>query len=84
MKNNILFAIVILIIGVICWAEPRYQRKDCVVVEVEQDLVVVQDQCGYEWEYYTDDTIKVGERVDLKMHTNFTDTITDDIVIGVK
>ena len=34
-------------------------------------MVTVEDTCGFEWEFYGDG-YEVGQKVEMKMHTNFT------------
>ena len=72
-----------------CYVECHYTRKDCVVVEVEQRLVTVEDKVGHQWSYYMDsedyaDVPCVGTVVDLHMFTNLTDSyIYDDEIVRV-
>lgn len=72
-----------------CYVECHYTRKDCVVVEVEQRLVTVEDRQGHQWCYYMDsedytDVPSVGTVVDVHMYTNHTDSyIYDDEIVGV-
>jgi hypothetical protein len=62
----------------------NYIRKDCEVISVSNDLVTVEDVCGYVWEF-EGSGYRVGDVITLKMHTNYTHgTIEDDIVTGVK
>ena len=71
------------------YVEHHYTRKDCVVVEVEQRLVTVEDKAGHQWCYYMDsedytDVPSVGTVVDLHMYTNLTDGyIYDDEITKV-
>lgn len=66
------------------WAEVHYTRHDCTVVSYVEDVVVVEDKTGNEWEIIAEG-LEVGDKVDLKMHTNFTDDcIYDDIVENYK
>lgn len=84
--------IVVVMIGMMCacsYVESHYTRKDCVVVEVEQRLVTVEDKAGHQWCYYMDsegyaDVPCVGTVVDLHMFTNLTDGyIYDDEIVRV-
>ena len=66
------------------WAEVHYTRHDCTVVSYVEDVVVVEDKTGNEWEIIAEG-LEIGDKVDLKMHTNFTDNcIYDDIVKNYK
>lgn len=84
--------VVMMLFAMLCacsYVEHHYTRKDCVVVEVEQRLVTVEDKAGHQWCYYMDsedyaDVPRVGDVVDLKMYTNITDnTIYDDEIVKV-
>ena len=82
--------IFIAMLGVCGYVESHYTRKDCVVVEVEQRLVTVEDRQGRLWCYYMDsedytDAPSVGTVVDVHMYTNHTDSyIYDDEIVGVR
>lgn len=73
-----------------CYVECHYTRKDCVVVEVEQRLVTVEDRQGHQWCYYMDsedytDVPSVGTVVDVHMYTAHTDSyIYDDEIVDVR
>ena len=73
------------LLGVAGYVEHHYTRTDCVVVSVEEQLVTVEDRCGYVWCYEVEEEApRVGDVVDLKMFTNTTDGyIYDDEVVGV-
>ena len=84
--------IVVVMISMMCacsYVESHYTRKDCVVVEVEQRLVTVEDKQGHQWCYYMDsedytDVPCVGTVVDVHMYTAPTDGyIYDDEIVGV-
>lgn len=86
-KTIVLLTIVAMLFLTVSYLEPRYQRTDCVVVAIEEDnLVVVEDTCGYTWTYYADDEVpRVEDTVTLKMHTNnTTDYVEDDVVVDVR
>lgn len=89
-KENIRIAIALItlfiLLAAVGYIECHYTRKDCVVTEVRGQEVVVEDQRGYVWCYYAEDDVpRVGDVVDLLMHTAHTDTdITDDEVINVR
>ena len=88
-KQNILATIgllvIIALIGLAGNMETHYYRRDCKVVEVNDDRVSVVDKCGYEWVYYVEEDVPaVGTKVDLKMFTSYTDsTIGDDEIVKV-
>ena len=63
--------------------EHHYTRQ-AEVVEVCGDVVLVEDTYGFEWEFYGDE-FEVGQKVEMKMHTNFThNTIFDDEIEKVE
>lgn len=69
--------------GIVGNYEYHYTRE-AEVVEVSDELVVVEDNCGYLWEFYGDG-YEVGQQVKMKMFTNYThDTIFDDEIEKVE
>ena len=65
------------------YLESHYIRKDCVIIQTYDNYVIAEDRKGYNWTFaiITDNDVQVGNIVDLKMFTNFTDnSIHDDIV----
>ena len=89
MKKVLLVATGILTVGIaiigIGHLETRYTRKDCFVLEKQNNLITVLDKSGHYWNYYSDEqTFELGDKVDLKMHTNgTTEDITDDLILKV-
>ena len=86
-KTMTLLTLVVAILTVVGYVDTHYTRKDCTVIAIEEDnLVVVEDACGYTWTYYADDEVpRVEDTVTLKMHTNHTtDYVGDDEVIDVR
>lgn len=70
-------------LGIVGNYENHYTRK-ATVIEVNDDLVVVEDNCGYLWEFYGSG-YEVGQQVKMKMFTNYTDnTIFDDEIEKVE
>ena len=81
MKTIIIAVIAALIIGGHC--EHNYTRKDCKVTQYNDGWATVQDKSGNHWDIYADN-IEVGQKVNLKMHTNYTpNDCEDDIIKGV-
>ncbi len=68
------------------YIECHYTRKDCVVIDTQGYVVVVEDKSGHVWKYVAEDEVpRVGDVVDLRMHTEYTDTdISDDTIVGVR
>ena len=87
MKKMMTVVLVVAFVGLFCfasWFETHYTRQDCVVVSYVEDVVTVEDTCGYTWDFIGDG-YEVGDVVDLKMYTNHTDsTIYDDVIEDVK
>lgn len=73
-------------LGVFCWAgnlETHYSRQ-AVVTSVKENEIVVLDNSDHVWAF-EGDGYKVGDKVTLKMFTNYTDdNIYDDEIISVK
>ena len=62
----------------------EHYYKKAEVVEIEGDVIVVEDDDGYLWEFYGDD-YKIGQQVEMKMFTNYTHNIIfDDEIKKVK
>ena len=79
-KQLVLVGLLILVLLIFCsYVESFYTRKGTVKYTID-DLVVVEDECGYEWEFYGDDYIQ-GDEVLMLMDNNHTDLIIEDDVI---
>ena len=81
MKKVIIIIGIIIVIGLLHNYESIYNRE-VTVINNKGNTVVCVDKSGHIWEYQGNATI--GEKVILIMHDNHTDTITDDIIKGVK
>ena len=79
----IIIIFLICLIGLGGTVEHNYMRNNCEVISVRNDIVTIVDSTGHIWEC-KGTGYRVGQRVNLHMHTNYTDTITDDIIIEVK
>jgi heme/copper-type cytochrome/quinol oxidase subunit 2 len=82
--KGFLFVIVCVIIFILCnYIETTYTRM-ATVQKIENDLVIALDSCGNLWEF-TGDNYMIGDKVQLIMNTNHTDSIiTDDQIKSVK
>lgn len=70
--------VMIAMIGLASWFEVHYTKENCTVVDCVEDVVIVEDTYGYIWEFEADN-LEVGDVVDLKMYTNYTNsTVFDD------
>ena len=73
----------ILLPSIAGYFEHHYTRE-AEVVEVCGDAVLVEDTCGFKWEFYGDG-FEVGQQVKMKMFTNYThNTIFDDEIEKVE
>lgn len=78
-----LLLVFVVLPGLVGNYEHHYTRN-AEVVEVSDDLIVVEDNCGYLWEFYGDG-FEVGQKVEMKMFTNYThNTIFDDEIEKIK
>lgn len=84
MIRDLLIAVAILIGIAFCsYYEVTYTRE-ATVIRVEDEKVFAQEREGYIWDFYGDD-FSVGDKVELIMDTNNTDSIVrDDIVKKVR
>lgn len=77
------------LVGIVGYAEPRYIRKKCKVISIENNVARITENRVianniWEWEIDGLDNLEVGDIVDLKMHTNgTTDYIYDDIILKI-
>ncbi len=68
----------------VSWIDTHYTRHDCEVIRCVKDVVTVEDNCGYQWQFIGGG-YNVGDTVSLKMYTNHTHNyIFDDEIIEVK
>lgn len=76
-----------LLMGTVGNIETHYTRKNCEVMGVHGTRLVIDDDCGYTWEYEVkegEEIPEVGDKVKLKMFTGYTDgTVYDDEVVKV-
>lgn len=87
MKNVIcgILAVVIMcgLFGLAGYVECNYTRRNCVVIENKGGYTTFTDRTGHQFTF-KGDFYKVGDRIDVKMNTNGTDSVLDDIVKGVR
>ena len=83
-ESMICVIIIVLTLGIVGYNETHYTRVGN-VIDVESDnAVIVQDQTGNEWAFYSDTDYSINDEVKMTMCTNGTDTIiTDDEVVNV-
>lgn len=82
-KLLFLFLIIALLFGYGI-LENHYIRKGK-VVQVEGDLYIIEDTCGYIWASGNKEELSIGDHVILYMDTAGTqDDIYDDIIVYIK
>lgn len=83
MKKIISVIAVIAILAGVGYVNTHYTRPNCRVMEVSGEIITVEDKGGNIWEFYGEG-YRVGDRVNLRMYTNYTADFTDDEIISVK
>lgn len=74
---------ILTIFGCVSYCEHNYTRK-AIVTDIDCTKVIVEDNSGHQWVYYSDN-YSIGDRIVLKMHDNNTPNyIKDDIIKGIK
>ena len=82
--GTVMFLLVFVVLSGLVGNYEHHYTRNAEVVEVSDDLIVVEDTCGFEWELYGDG-YEVGQQVKMKMFTNYThDTIFDDEIEKVE
>ena len=90
MKKKVATLIAMLIIAVglviIGYNDCHYYREGYLIHTVFNNLAVFVDDCGNEWELFTDgETFVDGQQVKVLMFDNYTPThITDDKIVDYK
>ena len=78
----IFWGVIIILMGFCGYIETHYTRQ-ATVIEVNGDVITVEDNCGYLWDF-EGDCFTVGDNVSMKMYNNATDNIIkDDEIINV-
>lgn len=82
----------VLLVGAFCGAchyEHNYTRDYCEIKNKNDAVIEFEDRCGWTWVWCaeTEEDIKlyqsleVGDKIDVKMHDNFTSAYIDDDII---
>lgn len=80
----ILVVTFVMVVGCVGYIEHSYTRPDCEVVAIKQGVITVQDKGGNVWQF-EGWGYRIGDKVDLKMHTNFThNTFADDYIVDAE
>lgn len=78
MKKVLSVLLIVSIFSLASYIEHNYTRKDCEVTAVTASGVLIKDKCGFIWYYDEPTDLKVGDKVDLKMHDNCSNSNIDD------
>ena len=80
----VMFLLVFVVLPGLAGNYEHHYTREAEVVEVSNDVIVVEDNCGYLWEF-CGNGYEVGQQVKMKMFTNYThDTIFDDEIEKVE
>ena len=80
MKNIICVLAVVVGMGLGCLAINNQYVKECVVVDVCDDVITIQTNEGHYFEFFGDGFV-AGDNVKVTFHDNETVGITDDFII---
>lgn len=84
MKKILIAVLVVSALFAVGRYEHHYTRKDCKVIEVNAQWVKCKDFGGNVWAFGNDGSFEVGDRADLKMYDNKTESyIYDDEIVKV-
>lgn len=72
------FVIILVFAGFVGNEEVKYTRKG-IVTEVDNNIVTIEDEFGEVW-VIEDDSYHVDDKVTMRIHTNYTKEICDDII----
>lgn len=62
----------------------HHYNREAEVVEISGDVIIVEDACGFEWEFFGNG-FEVGQKVKMRMFTNYThENIFDDEIKKVE
>lgn len=90
LQCGLLLYVVIIFIFVItapAFADARITCRVGIVIEANQttDVLVIEDACGFLWEYEGIEDITEGDVVVMTMYDNSTpETIFDDVILSVE
>lgn len=81
MKNFFISLILMAICFWCLWFDTYYERP-AKVIEIDNEIITVQDTCGNIWSFKGHD-FSINENIILRMDSNHTDYIYDDIIVKV-
>jgi hypothetical protein len=82
MKKILIIIICLSILFGTSYLENIYTRENCKITQINDGIATIEDKCGFIWDYDIEiEEIKVGDVVNLKMHTNYTiSNFSDDTI----
>lgn len=85
-KRVAIIAIVVIISLLIYDRQINYYTMKGIVYEIDGDVLVLLDSTDNLWEIDYTDTLKVGDKIKIEFHTNYTDDerIDDKITAIIK
>jgi len=81
-KFILVFVVIVLFCGTAGYVETNYTRTG-VVDKIENDVLIIVDTSGYEWEYESN-KFDVGDTVKMRMFDAGTNDIRNDVILGLK
>lgn len=81
--NVILILGIVMLYTFVSYLDTHYTKDATIIHTSNNYYAVAVDDAGNEWEFCADNVF-VNQKVKLKMHTNNTNSIYDDKVVGVK
>ena len=80
MKNFVLVILLVSLFCMGCYVDHNYTRKDCEIIQINDGVVTFEDVCGHRWDWEIKPTeyFEVGDKVDLKMFDNNTESYIED------
>lgn len=84
--KGLFYLVVIIGIGIVSSFVANNYTRECVVSEVDSNVVTFTDTNGNDWEWEIEEgqSFRVNENVKLRMNINNTvDNVTDDVIVRV-
>ena len=88
MKKIICFTLAIIILITVCAMTIKtnnneYYTKNVKVVEINNDEIITVDNNGNLWAFYDNNNFSINQNLVIRLNTNNTTTIYDDIIEGI-
>ena len=86
MKKAIIIILAVVIGLLVYDRQVNYYTMEGIVYEIDGDVLVLLDSTDNLWEIDYTDTLKVGDKIKIEFHTNYTDDerIDDKITAIIK